>query len=161
MSIPDTKLMHGAALVPMIEYDQFKALNKPNAAGKNLYVLNNDTPFLVKFARKTTSAGLWPFTFSAKELAAGRELVRRHGTCFAILVCYPGTVCLLDWKQLSRVLNVSSFKSEAIRCETPKAKWIRVEGGRARENRQLKVAATSFPKKLFRSPTAKSSKVAA
>ena len=161
MSIPDTRLMHGAALIPMIEYGQFKALNKPNAAGKNLYVLNNDTPFLVKFARKTTSAGLWPFTFSAKELAVGRELVRRHGECFAVLVCYPGTVCLLDWKGLSQVLNVSSFKAEAIRCGTPKAKWIRVEGGRASEHKQLKVPAASFPKKLFRSPPAKSSRIAA
>ncbi len=158
MSIPDKQLMHGAALVPIVGYAQFKALNKQ---GKGVYTLNDDTPFIVKYARKPNAKGLWPFSFSATELATGRTLSRRYGECYTVLVCYPGTVCLLDWHDLSQIVDVFSLKAEGIRCETPKGKLIRVSSGRTPRGQQLKVAAASFPKKMFQSPSRRKLAVAA
>lgn len=158
MAIPDRQLMHGAALVPIVEYGSFKALNK---RGSGVYTLNDDTPFIVKYARKPNPRGLWPFSFSPKELATGRELSRRYGKFFAVLVCYPNTVCLLRWEELSQIVDVRSLKFEGVRCETPRGKYIRVVGGRAARDRQVKVAAASFPKKMFQSTSRRKAAVAA
>lgn len=149
MPIQDQDLYHGAAIVPMVEFPRFKAINRAPDSEYGVYLLNTDTALMVKYAKATNASGKWVFDFSPDQLRNARTLeVRHRGQFYAVFVCYPKAVLALTWGELSSVVSLGSNRSQVVYCEIPPNKQIAVSGkGKKRLGRN--VPRGEFPKRLF------------
>src|SRR3990172_9424647 len=129
MAIQDQDLYHGAAIVPIVEHPRFKAINKPRGSVRGEYLLNADTPLLVKYATGPNTSGKWTFDFTAEHLRTARRLDDRHpGRFFVVFVCVKRAVCALTWSELSVLVTLGSQKQQTVYVEVPKGKPIKVSG---------------------------------
>jgi hypothetical protein len=118
MKVQEEDLYHGAALTQVVEHPSFKALNKADDKYGH-YLVNHDRRILAKYTKRRASP--WQFTFSADDmLAVEKDLKAKGSRTFVCLVCGDETVCLLDEKEISEVLDVSRFAGQWIRVDAPR-----------------------------------------
>lgn len=147
MRIQEQDKMHGAALVQIAEARQFTGLNKPEGAPYGVYTLNHDTALMIKYANRSQQK--WSFTFFPEHVrTAGRLAATFRDRTFVVLVCDPEAVCMVPWSELAPLLNAGTRTPQAVRCEIPAGKSIRLYGP---GNKKLDhtVPRRDVPRRLF------------
>ncbi|MBF6561236.1 MAG: hypothetical protein IVW56_13185 [Candidatus Binataceae bacterium] len=140
---------HGSAMLAIIEHPTFTALNKLPTGTTNTYLVNDNTPLLVKYATKKNTTGRWVFTVNRHEAKAIQKLAKAQGDrFFLLLVCGDVSVCVVDWTDINLLVDFNAART-SVRCLTKKGTKIRVFAGRGKQAKVIKIAAGNFPKALF------------
>lgn len=145
MKIQEKDKYHGAALTQIVEHPSFKALNKVDDKYGH-YQVNHDRRIMAKYSKGEEPP--WQFTFSADDIQTIREdSERKNCKAFVCLTCGRTTVCMLDQKEITEVLDLLTATQQWIRVEVPKGGSIHVSGTRG--NCTYAIAHSSFPNKVF------------
>lgn len=121
MKVQQQDLLHGAALMQVVEHPGFKALNKAPDGKYGHYVLNNDTRLFIKY-----TAGNGPdywFTLSKEDVAAIRKDQTDGHRVFAVLVCGDETICAIPADDLWTVADKKPKGSQQV--------WVRSDAGKS------------------------------
>jgi hypothetical protein len=144
MKVQKKDIYHGIALTQIVEFDEFKALNKADTKYGH-YLVNTDRRVLVKYS--SAQYGPWQFTFNQDHLNMINGDLRRKDQLYVVLVCGDATVCLLDEDEVQQLINVDSSASEWIRVDSRPGSQLRVRGSQANLNH--KVPHNRFPDAIF------------
>jgi hypothetical protein len=165
MKIADDHLYHGAALIQIAEYPQFKAINPLKLNRRVLrtaYMVNNDIGVYLKYARRPTKKYKeFCFTFHKEHLKDLSDISQAINKLFLGLVCVRGReICCLSYRLLNRLIqgrrkaNGADEDQYTILVTIPVGRSMRVyvnpPGEKGKMLGQITVARNSFPKLLFR-----------
>jgi hypothetical protein len=143
----------GAALTKIVEYPQFKALNRAHPERYGHYLVNHSTFLLAKYgntsASPTATKASWQFTFSPDELAVLKhDLQAANHQVFLLLVCIPKTVCCLNAQEIETLLDLDGPGNQWIRVEWQVRHSLSVHASDGRVLKR-KIPTGAFPEKVF------------
>jgi hypothetical protein len=164
MKIADDHFYHGAALIQIAEYPQFKAINPLKLNRRVLrtaYKVNNDIGVYFKYARKPTKPYKeFCFTFHREHLKELSDISQAIDKLFLGLVCVTGKeICCLSYPQFNKLIQGRKKEKKAdenqytILVTIPEGKNMRVyvnpPGEKGKKLFEQKVPRNSFPAELF------------
>jgi hypothetical protein len=139
-------LYHGAALTQIVEHPSFKALNKLDKKYGH-YSLNHGCRVLMKLATTMTVRGEWQFTFDTSDLSTLERDYEQDDCTFVALVCGQVSVCLLDQKAMSRLVDLRRTSGQVVFVTIPPSGSQRVRGSLGGLGHT--VPHNAFPNRLF------------
>lgn len=145
MKIQEQDTFHGPVLMQIVEYEAFKALNKPDRKYGH-YILNTNTRLWVKYS--TNDSDNWSFTFQPNDLSAiSTDMQQQKTKTFVILACAHTTICGLSQKELASLIDLSAGQQQWIAVKHEMGKQLRVTGSKLSE--PILVPNNRFPAIIF------------
>ncbi len=146
MKIQDQDIYHGSALMQIVEYPSFKALNKADDGKYGHYTINDGLRLFVKYRKHSRSP--WQFTFQPDELTAINADIASGAKTFVCLVCGDNTICCLTGGELQHLLNLQSGAAQSVKVEVPIGGSQHISGPKKAKLRNA-IPHNAFPAKLF------------
>jgi hypothetical protein len=162
MHIDDDQMFHGAALVQIAEYGEFKAINRfESTSARGAFRINTDIGIYLKHAsRPTETHREYVFTFNKKNLAELEAIKVQCPKLFVGMVCVKARqVCCISMEEFQK--HIKRRQKDLGRPEEqyqilvtmPHDKGFRVYVNAARKKRlslkQQIVSRNRFPAVLF------------
>jgi hypothetical protein len=165
MKIDDDHFYHGAALIQIAEYPQFKAINSLKLNKRVLrtaYRVNDNIGVYFKYARRPTKRYKeFYFTFHKEHLKELSDISRVVNKLFLGLICVTGKeICCLLYSQFDKLIQRRRKAKKAdedqylILVTIPQGKSLRVyvnpPGEKGKMLGEMIIPRRNFPDRLFR-----------
>lgn len=144
MKIQEQDHFHGTALMQVVEYAPFKAINKVDTHYGH-YLVNTDRHLFIKYTKRRQSP--WTFVLTLDELKNLKATTDQYEKVTVCLVCGNATICAIRRDELLAVVDVGASTQQWIKVTVPPGSSCRVSGSLAKLTKT--VPHNSFPSKVF------------
>ncbi|MDP2167886.1 MAG: hypothetical protein Q8J64_06105 [Thermodesulfovibrionales bacterium] len=100
--IDKQEFYHGAAIVRLLEYQDFKTIKKYD----NGYLINEEAYIFFKYTTKNRSP--WRFTLSQAEIERLNAVAEIYKKSIIALICAGDGICAISWKDGNDILGDSA-----------------------------------------------------
>jgi len=147
---------HGLALIKLINYQKYTAINKhSNLNSKYAYLLNEYKGLYIKHTRVTKKNDIFTsndeileFNFTSKDLSNIKRLHKMHEKqTYLLLVCNREQICAINYTEFVSCVDIESKTNQKLTVCKPPQKCFRIIGDKGKYDKPIPV--NSFPDKLF------------
>ena len=145
MTIQSREFNLGAALIRIIEYDGFKALNRASRKYGH-YKINNDRILMIKYG-SLREDGTYRFTFGEDDRQVIGKDLKANWKVYLALVCGDEEICLLADTELQEIIQIDGQGSQFVAVMIEKGKSLVVWGSLG--DLKNKISRNAMPNKIF------------